>query len=115
MAKKTHIILIWFLLIPSNTSNLKPRCPNTEKQSEHYLVSWNAWQSLSVLGILGTFSNSLLIYTFYSEPNMATSVNAMIFMDTLYRLLYANIIHWRTYNMVHETTMLSAWLSREEV
>jgi hypothetical protein len=79
-------------------------------------VKWNAWQSLSVLGFVGTLSNSLLIYTFYAQTNMATSVNAMIFMETVYRLVYATTcMHWRTYNMVKDSTLFSYWLTKEEV
>ena len=65
---------------------------------------------------LGIADNTLLIYTFYSQPNMATSVNAMIFMETVYRLVYATTcMHWRTYNMVKDSTMFSYWLTKEEV
>ena len=85
-------------------------------QSEHYLVKWKAWQTLSFLGWVGIFSNTLLIYTFYSQSNMATSVNAMIFMETVYRLVYATTtVHWRTYNMVQDTTLFSNWLTKENV
>jgi hypothetical protein len=57
-----------------------------------------------------------LIYTFVTEQNMATSVNTMIFMDTVYRLVYATIsMHWRTYNMVTKTPLFSGWLSRDQV
>ena len=86
------------------------------KQSEHYLVKWSAWQSLSVLGLVGIFSNTILIYTFYSEQNMATSVNAMICMESAYRLVYATtIMHWRNYNMVNYKTLFSNWFSKEKV
>ena len=47
---------------------------------------------------------------------MATSVNAMIFMETVYRLVYATTcMHWRTYNMVKDITLFSYWLNKEEV
>ena len=111
MMKRIEILLVLSLINPTlETNNTLPN------QSEHYLVKWNAWQSLSVLGFVGTLSNTLLIYTFYSQPNMATSVNAMIFMETVYRLVYATTcMHWRTYNMVMESTLFSYWLTKEEV
>ena len=78
MMKNIEIFLVLSLINPTlETNQTLPR------QSEHYLVKWNAWQSLSVLGFVGTLSNTLLIYTFYTQPNMATSVNAMIFMEDL--------------------------------
>ena len=87
------------------------------QKSEHYLVKWKAWQFLSLLGLFGTISNSFLMYIFYSERKiMATSVNAMICMDTLYRLVYATVsIQWRTYNMVQEQTLFHGWLDRDQV
>jgi hypothetical protein len=118
MAMIAHIIVILFLfsqtykknnLIKNNTTE------NIEKLTEHYLVTWKAWQSLSVLGCLGMPANLLIIYTFFSEPNMATSVNAMIIRGTLYSLVYTNIMHWRTYNLVQETTLFSSWFTREQV
>ena len=88
-----------------------------KQKSEHYLVKWKAWQFLSLLGLFGTISNSFLLYIFHSERKfMATSVNAMICMDTLYRLVYATVsIHWRTYNMVQEQTLFQGWMDRDQV
>ena len=69
MMKKLEIFLVLSLLNPTLETN-----HTLPKQSEHYLVKWNAWQSLSVLGFVGTLSNTFLIYTFYTQPNMAKSV-----------------------------------------
>ena len=117
---RADILLIIFLL--STTYQKNPSLKNTTNKrlekpshSEHYLVRWKAWQALSVIGCVGTLSNTILIYTFYSEPSMATSVNAMIMMETVYRLVYIPSMHWRTYNMVHDKTLFSAWMTREEV
>ena len=85
-------------------------------RKEHFLVTWGAWQCLSGLGVFGTISNSFLLYVFYSERKlMATSVNALICMETMYRLAYTIIIHWRTYNLVHNTTLFNEWLGLEMV
>ena len=105
MAKRAHIILILSLLIPSHEKN--PSLNNNTKEkidkpSNHYLVQWKVWQAMSVLGCLGTPANLLIIYTFYSEPNMATSVNAMIVMGTMYSLVYTVVMHWRNYKLVQE-------------
>ena len=88
-----------------------------KKKSEHFLVSWKAWQMLSGVGSFGTLSNSFLLYTFYSERKvLATSVNTMVCMDTLYRFLYSTFaIHWRTYNMVSDRTLFQGLLEGETV
>ena len=63
----------------------------------HYLAGWGAWYCNSVIGVFGTFANSFLLYIFYSERRvLASSVNAMIAMDTLHRILFTLVIHWRT-------------------
>ena len=82
--------------------------PNTLDNSQHYLVKWKAWQCLSCVGFFGTFMNLFLLYTFYSERRvLATSVNTMDCMDTLYRLSYATIgVHWRTCNMVNRISVI---------
>ena len=114
MRMKIGIFLI--LLLINHSLETNHSIYQITKQSEHYLVKWKAWQTLSFLGWGGTFSNTLLIYTFYSQSNMATSVNAMIFMETVYRLVYATTtVHWRTYNMVQDTTLFSNWLTKEMV
>jgi hypothetical protein len=118
MAMRAHIIVILFLFSPTYEKNnpIKHNTTETiEKLTEHYLVKWKAWQALSVLGCLGMPANLLIVYTFYSDPNMATSVNAMIIRGTLYSLVYTNIMHWRTYNLVQETTLFSSWFTREQV
>jgi hypothetical protein len=113
------ILLIIFLLSETYQKNPSLNTTNemleTHSHSEHYLVRWKAWQALSVIGCVGTLSNTILIYTFYTESSMATSVNAMIMMETVYRMVYITSMHWRTYNMVQDTTLFSAWMTREEV
>ena len=86
-------------------------------ENDHYLVKWKAWQFLSVVGLFGTFFNIFLLYVFYSERKMmTTSVNAMIIMDTVYRLIYCIIcIQWRTYNMVQNQTLFEGWMDRDQV
>jgi hypothetical protein len=118
MVMRARILLIILLLSPTYEKN--PSLKNTTKEkidnhSEHYLVKWKVWHALSVLGCLGTPSNLLIVYTFYSEENMATSVNAMIIRGTLYSLVYTVIMHWRNYNLVQDTTLFSAWFTREQV
>jgi hypothetical protein len=123
MQKKLCILVLLLALLSlssetnhSATLTYSPDKQKTKKQ-EHFLVKYGAWQSLSVLGLLGTVSNGFLLNTFYSErKSMATSVNAMICMDTLFRLLYATIgIHWRTYNMLYHQPLFQALWGREQV
>ena len=118
--KKLILILVLSLLTLSYEENKKITNfyhSNIKPKSEHYLVKWKAWQILSVVGMFGTISNSFLLFIFYSERKLlVTSVNVMICMDTLYRLVYATItIHWRTHNMVQDKTMFHHWLGREQV
>ena len=88
-----------------------------KSKSKHYLVEWKAWQILSCIGIFGTFSNAFLLQTFYLERKvLASSVNAMVCMDTIYRLLYSTLsIHWRTYNMVFDETLFHGLIGKEMV
>ena len=83
-------------------------------RGSHVLVRWKAWHFLSFLGLFGTFSNFFLLYTFYVERQyLATSVNTMICMDTLYRFVYSTFgVHWRDYNMVHQKGL---FFEREKV
>ena len=88
---------------------------NNSKREVHLLVEYKGWQCLSFLGLLGTCANLLLIGFFYSEPSMATSVNSMIFMETIYRVAYTLTIQWRTFNIVQDETLFTTFLTREEV
>ena len=94
----------------NNSEVMKPMA-----RKPHKLVDYKGWQFLSLVGVVGTCSNLLVLHFFYSEPNMATSVNAMIFMETIYRVGYTLTIQWRTFNFVHEHTLLSYWFTREKV
>ena len=75
---------------------------------DHHLVQWGAWHFQSLLGCFGTLLNSFLLYIFYSERQvLASSVNAMIAMDTLYRILYTLVIQWRSYNLTSRRGLLA--------
>ena len=112
-------LLILSLISHSGENNISLVFLGQEKENlnnEHFLVKWKGWQFLSGLGVFGTFSNSFLLYAFYSERQfMATSVNAMICMETMYRLAYTFTIHWRTFNMVHNNGLLNYFIGRELV
>ena len=90
--------------------------PDGKSKTDHYLVKWKAWQSLSIFGILGTFSNVFLLFMFYSErAHRATAVNAMMFLESSYRVGHSLVLHWRNYNMVHNHTLFHGWLDTEQV
>ena len=112
-------LLILSLICQSGENNISLVFLGQDKETqnnEHFLVKWKGWQLLSGLGVFGTFSNSFLLYAFYSERQlMATSVNAMICMETMYRLAYTFTIHWRTFNMVHNNGLLNYFIDRELV
>ena len=36
-----------------------------QEQDVHPLVSWHAWQALSLVGVTGTLANGFLLHTFY--------------------------------------------------
>ena len=114
MKQKLPILLLLLLLQAPHQGVL---CvPPPPPQPVHFLVRWKAWHILSALGCVGTLLNTLLFYTFYNCDCMATSVNAMIFMETLYSMVYTTIgIHWRTCNMVSHNSCLFHWFSKEEV
>ena len=123
MHKKLYTLLLLLALLSFSSENnhsvintYSPEKQKTKKQ-DHFLVKYGAWQSLSVLGLLGTLSNAFLLNPFYSErQSMVTSVNAMICMDTLYRLLYATIgIHWRTFNMLYHQPLFHAFWGKDQV
>ena len=86
-------------------------------KSDHFIVKYYGWQSLSGFGIVGTVLNSFLLHTFYIERKaLATSVNAMICAETLHRMIYATIsVHWRTYNMVMEEPLFHQYLGTHKV
>ena len=107
---RTFIVVLLILFISMTYEEKEPTLylhyQDNKHKYDHFLVKWKAWQLLSFVGLFGTFSNSFLLYIFYSERNMmASSVNIMICMNTVYRLLYSMVgIHWRTYNMVRRGT-----------
>ena len=123
MQKNLYILLLLLALVSLSSENNHSATlrysPDKQKRKnqEHFLVKYGAWQSLSVLGLLGTVSNAFILNTFYSERHsMVTSVNAMICMDTLFRLLYATIgIHWRTYNMLYRQPLFQAFWAKDQV
>ena len=123
MQKNLYILLLLLALVSLSSENNHSASltysPDKQKRKnqEHFLVKYGAWQSLSVLGLLGTVSNAFILNTFYSERHsMVTSVNAMICMDTLFRLLYVTIgIHWRTYNMLYRQTLFQAFWAKDQV
>ena len=105
------------------------------EENSHYVVIWNfdkkkedisgsqfiqdcfGWHILSGVGLLGTLSHLFLMHCFYAERTvLATSVNAMICMDTLHKLIYASIIvHWRNYAMVSGKPIFEEWLGKSNV
>ena len=88
---------------------------SSSHHEEHVLSRWGAWQGLSFIGCVGIFSNTVLLHTMYVEPNMATPVNAMILMETIYRTGYNVFILWRTFNLASGSTLFGKWLNREQV
>ena len=100
MKKQLKLVLVLTLLATSLANNDTTTTSKPDTFHKHYLVDRFAWHFLSGIGLIGTLANSLLLHTFLSVPNMATSVNCMIAMDTAYRLVYSTVsIHWRTYIM----------------
>ena len=107
----------------------------TKGHESNYIVTWNfdkkeedisgsqliqdcfGWHILSGVGLLGTLSRLFLMHCFYAERTvLATSVNAMICMDTLHKLIYASIImHWRNYVMVSGKPIFEQWLGKSNV
>ena len=82
-----------------------------------FIQDFFGWHILSGVGVLGTLSHLFLMHCFYAESTvLATSVNAMICMDTLHKLIYASIIvHWRNYAMVSGKPIFEEWLGKSNV
>ena len=111
-------VLLFFLHPPGAVSlknNSSFTVPKEFQGNRHFLVELGAWQSLVFLEAFGIISNSFIVYSFYTDRNVLTSVNSMILMETTYRLGYNFLTLWRTNNMVMKDHMLSLWLNREEV
>ena len=118
---RTFIVVLLILFISMTYEEKEPTLylhyQDNKHKYDHFLVKWKAWQLLSLVGLFGTMLNSFLLYIFYSERNiMASSVNSMIYMNTVYRLIYSTVsIHWRTYNMVRHQTLFNTWFDRDQV
>ena len=99
MKKQLKLVLVLTLLATSLANNDTTTTSKPDPFPKHYFDRF-AWHFLSGIGLIGTLANSLLLHTFLTVPNMATSVNCMITMDTAYRMIYSTVsIHWRTYIM----------------
>ena len=109
------ILLLTSLTTQENTTQYYTT--REDRDVGHYLVKWKAWHLTSFFGLFGSFSNLFLLYTFYVERQyLASSVNTMICMDTLYRFVYSTFaVHWRNYNMIHQQGLLSIVWPREKV
>ena len=95
-----------------NYNNMK------ENQSGSHLIhDIYGWHLLSAVGVIGTASNLFLLHCFYTERAvLATSVNAMICMDTLHKVVYsAVIVHWRNYVMIGRYPVFQEWLGNRNV
>ena len=93
-------------------------------KDKHYLVAWRVWHLQSLLAIFVTFANTFLLFIFYSERAvLASSVNAMIFAETVHRILYTDghagrllytatlCIHWRTVILTSSRGLFSSLLT----
>ena len=113
----TYLAILILTSVTSQENTTLFYTTREDREVVHYLVRWRAWHLLSFLGLFGTFSNLFLLYTFYVERKyLATSVNTMICMDTVYRFMYSTFaLHWRNYNMIHQEGLLNIFWSREKV
>ena len=116
-------------------TNISTTVQDKEGHESQYAIVWNfqkkkadisgsqliqdffGWHILSGVGLLGTFSNLFLMHCFYAERSvLATSVNAMICMETLHKVIYSSIIvHWRNYTMVSGKPIFEEWLGTSNV
>lgn len=92
MERRYKIIILLLLLLHSETTsqfnlstnptvsqfNLSTNLTGHEKlKSQHRMSGW--WPYLSLIGMLGSILNSLVLYCFISERNnMVSSINVMI-------------------------------------
>ena len=111
------LVMLLLTSLTTQENNTLHYINKEDREVVHYLVKWKAWHLTTFFGLFGIFSNLFLLYTFYVERQyLASSVNTMICMDTLYRFVYSTFaIHWRNYNMTHQEGLLSMFWSREKV
>ena len=84
----------------------------THSFSSYFTQKWKVGFAMHIFGHWRHINvNSVLHF----RTGMTSSVNAMICLDTVYRLLYTFIIHWRTINMTGSQHIFSAWLDRDQV
>ena len=111
----SKLLIVSLIVVGQSAQQNSTHGPHKSK-SDHYLINNCGWQSLSWLGLLGTALNAFLLHTFYSERKvLATSINIMICLDTMHRLLYTLAIHWRSYNMIYGDPVFTDWLGRYQV
>ena len=130
---RTSLVVTFLLLTTSHTANNSVKTQsdlhravfnflnyNNMKESHsgsHLIQVIYGWHLLSVVGMIGTVSNLFLLHCFYTERAvLATSVNAMICMDTLHKVVYsAVIVHWRNYVMIGRYPVFQEWLGNRNV
>jgi hypothetical protein len=90
---------------------------NETRIGSEIIQDYLGWHLLSGVGVVGTFFNLFLMHCFYAERAvLATSVNAMICMDTLHKVIYSTIIvHWRNYGMISGRPVMDEWLGTQNV
>ena len=75
------------------------------------------WCLHPLLGLLGTIANSFVLYMFYIERDtFINSINVMIWMETIYRLIISAIlIPWKSLLMGTNYTLFSSFMSYKMV
>ena len=76
-----------------------------QEQHVHPLVSWHAWQALSLVGVTGTLANGFLLHTFYRSSLIPFSAaNAPVFSNKqLTTIITSSCLPTTQYNTLTQT------------
>ena len=117
MVTATFICVLLFL---SSMSSVMATSNGSEdiaerRNGEHKAASM--WCLHPILGILGTSTNSFVLYMVYIERNtFISSINVMLWMETIYRLIISGVlIPWKSLLMGTNYTLFSSIMSPKMV
>ena len=112
----TLVILLCSKSVVPNTNNVNENKALVQKRNgEHQAATM--WCLHPILGAIGTTTNSFVLYMFYIERHtFINSINVMIWMETIYRLIISAIlIPWKSLLMGTNYTLFSFFISHKMV
>ena len=107
--------MLAFLVLPTFATKNETKETSVRRNGEHPAATM--WCLHPLLGLLGTIANSFVLYMFYIERDtFINSINVMIWMETIYRLIISAIlIPWKSLLMGTNYTLFSSFMSYKMV